>query len=221
MSDGGENFLGQSDYYRNQIHQFITRTGNSNDEVLTDALTTNALVDDWLANSSLLRVDKSKIICAAGSKVKFFAIICTGLVRAFYQTPEGKEWNKDFFCEGQTAIAASAYLTDSVAPFSLQALENTTLITTPVTVLDHLSQQHPLLAGVFNRAVTKAFIRNEQREAMLLTRNAEQRLAWLQTYQPELLPRLPQFHIASYLGIDPVSLSRIKRKNNNADINKC
>ena len=57
-----------------------------------------------------------------------------------------------------------------------------------------------------------AFMRNEQREALLLTCNAEQRYLWMVEHQAELVERIPQYHIAVYLGVDAVSLSRIKRK---------
>ena len=60
--------------------------------------------------------------------------------------------------------------------------------------------------------LSEAFIRNEQREAMLLTCNAEQRYQWLLENEADLLQRVAQFHIASYLGIDAVSLSRLKPK---------
>ena len=52
-----------------------------------------------------------------------------------------------------------------------------------------------------------------KRQATLLTCNAEQRYQWLLDNEPDLTQRVPQFHIASYLGIDAVSLSRLKRKN--------
>ena len=48
---------------------------------------------------------------------------------------------------------------------------------------------------------------------MLLTCNAEQRYQWLLDNEADLAERIAQFHIASYLGIDAVSLSRLKRKN--------
>ena len=47
---------------------------------------------------------------------------------------------------------------------------------------------------------------------MLLTSNAEQRYQWLSQHEPELPGRVPQFHLASYLGMDAVSLSRLKSK---------
>ena len=61
--------------------------------------------------------------------------------------------------------------------------------------------------------LSEAFIRNERREALLLTCSAEERYQWLLEHEAYLLDRVPQFHIASYLGMDAVSLSRLKRKN--------
>ena len=68
------------------------------------------------------------------------------------------------------------------------------------------------VAQASQQMLAEAFIRNEQREAMLLTCNAEQRYQWLLENEPDLVQRVAQFHIASYLGIDAVSLSRLKRK---------
>lgn len=73
-------------------------------------------------------------------------------------------------------------------------------------------QSHPAINALYIRLLSGAFIRNEQREAMLLTCNAEERYLWLAENEPQLLAQVPQFHIASYIGVDPVSLSRIKRK---------
>jgi len=69
-----------------------------------------------------------------------------------------------------------------------------------------------LAAMALERLDKDAFIRNEQREAMLLTCSAEQRYQWLSPNEPALLAQLPQFHIASYIGVDAVSPSRLKRK---------
>ena len=74
------------------------------------------------------------------------------------------------------------------------------------------AQSNLSVALASRQMLAEAFRRNEQREAMLLTCNAEQRYRWLLAHEPDLLQRVPQFHIASYLGIDAVSLSRLKRK---------
>jgi len=61
--------------------------------------------------------------------------------------------------------------------------------------------------------VQEVFLRNELRESILLTGNAEERYRWLEKNESWLLERgVSQFHLASYLGMDAVSLSRVKRK---------
>ena len=62
---------------------------------------------------------------------------------------------------------------------------------------------------IFNVTRKKELTR---REARLLLGNAEQRYRWFCKEYPELLERIPQYHIASFLGITPVSLSRLRKK---------
>ncbi|MCY1377798.1 hypothetical protein D9M69_653890 [compost metagenome] len=55
-------------------------------------------------------------------------------------------------------------------------------------------------------------LRNEAREALLLTCNSEERYRWLLEHEAWLLERVPQYQLASYLSMDAVSFSRIKSK---------
>jgi len=56
------------------------------------------------------------------------------------------------------------------------------------------------------------FVRNTKREARLLLGNANRRYAWFCREYPELLEKLPRYQIVSFLGVSPVTLSRLKRK---------
>lgn len=61
---------------------------------------------------------------------------------------------------------------------------------------------------ILSALARELFVRNEQREAILLTGNAEHRYLWVKTHEPWLLDRVAQYQLASYLGMEPVSLSR-------------
>ena len=166
----------------------------------------------WIEAMKVASYEKGEIITAVGQPVHELGLIQSGMVRYYYDSPDGKEWNKAFYREGDIVIAASAYLTNTPAPFTIQALEETALITVPREKLEQWGGEFPKFQHLYSTLITQAFIRNEQREAMLLTCNAEQRYQWLQEHEPSLLERVPQFHLASYIGIDAVSLSRVKRK---------
>ncbi|MBT5007482.1 MAG: Crp/Fnr family transcriptional regulator [Halieaceae bacterium] len=104
-------------------------------------------------------------------------------------------------------------MTGSAAPFSIQALEPVKGLSFPYEAMALEAQNKLPIARAAQQMLAEAFIRNEQREAMLLTCNAEQRYQWLPDNEADLPQRVAQFQVASYLGIDPVSLSRLKRKN--------
>jgi CRP-like cAMP-binding protein len=168
--------------------------------------------DAWLDDTSLLSLDADEMLVRAGEPSRDLYFLHNGLLRLYYSTPDGKERNKAFYGPGKALGAVSAAITGSTSPFNIQALEPAVLVRADFDALYRNAHLHPELSRAVINLLSGAFIRNEQREAVLLTCNAQQRYQWLCDNEPELLQRLPQFHIASYLGVDAVSLSRLKRK---------
>lgn len=166
----------------------------------------------WLQSMSVQHFAAGDMLVRAGERSNTLYLLDSGLVRLFYTTPDGKERNKAFFGAGQVTGPVSAAMTAAVAPFSIEALEPTESIAFPFSALVAASEHSVEIARLYRDLLAEAFIRNEQREAMLLTCNAQQRYAWLQQHEAHLLQRVAQFHIASYIGVDAVSLSRLKRK---------
>lgn len=168
--------------------------------------------EPWLQSMSLRSFDSDDHMVRCGEYSDTLYLLDSGLVRLYYVTPDGKERNKAFYRAGQITGAVSAAMTRTTAPFSIQCLEPVAAVCCSFSALSGATKHHPGLAGLNRELLSEAFIRNEQREAMLLTCNAEQRYQWLLNNEADLLQRVPQFHIASYLGIDAVSLSRLKKK---------
>jgi CRP-like cAMP-binding protein len=155
---------------------------------------------------------QDEVLVRAGEHSRSIFLIRSGLVRLFYTDHEGRERNKAFYGEGDITGPVSAIMTDRPANFSIQALEPCELIAADLEFLLRLAPSHSEVSRLVIALLSAAFMRNEEREALLLTCNAEQRYRWLLQYQAELVERIPQYHIAAYLGVDAVSLSRIKRK---------
>ena len=176
------------------------------------SITDTTLADPWLDNMRPESRPAGELLVRAGDTGDNLYVLESGLVRLFYITPDGKERNKAFFAAGDVTGPVSAILNRTAAPFSIECLEPVEAIAFRHRDLEVARKGNPQLAQLYTQLLAQAFVRNEQREAMLLTLNAEQRYRWLSEHEPELLQRVPQFHIASYLGVDAVSLSRLKRK---------
>jgi CRP-like cAMP-binding protein len=173
--------------------------------------------DFWFESMRLTRVRRDELLVHAGQASETLYLVKNGLLRLYYTTPDGRERNKAFFGDGHITGAISAAMTGSVAPFSIQALEDTEVIAANYQQFAEHSYENPITSRLFTSLLSEAFIRNEEREAILLTRNAEQRYEWLLETEAHLLERIPQFHLASYIGVDAVSLSRIRRKLKSGD----
>lgn len=163
----------------------------------------------WVDYMSVVEVSSGEAITRTGDQQQFFYLIVQGAVRFYYLLPNGKEWNKSFFHEGQLIGSLSAQLTQSPCRFTIEAVESCILYRIPIGCIEKL----PRVQEVLQQLTQELFLRNESREAILLTGDAEARYRWLEEHEPWLLERsIPQYHLASYLGMDAVSLSRLKRK---------
>ena len=169
-------------------------------------------LDDWIDGMQLRTVDRDEILVHAGARSRSVFLLQSGLVRLYYTSEDGRERNKAFYGAGAVTGPVSAIISDRPAGFSIQALEPCALIQADLEQLLAIAPTHEAISRLVIKLLADAFIRNEQREALLLTCNAEQRYQWLLEHQAELSERIPQYHIASYLGVDAVSLSRLKRK---------
>ena len=168
--------------------------------------------EPWLSSMYTRCYEPDDLLVQHGQHSDVLYLLESGLVRLYYTTPDGKERNKGFYRAGQVTGPVSAAMTSSAAPFSIQSLESVEAICFRYPDLLSCARVSLEMSELCRQVLAEAFIRNEQREALLLTCNAEQRYQWLQQHEPYLLERVAQFHIASYLGIDAVSLSRLKRK---------
>ncbi|NND68890.1 MAG: Crp/Fnr family transcriptional regulator [Halioglobus sp.] len=178
------------------------------------SLSFDSAFEPWLEGMREHHFEREELLVTAGQDSTRVFFLVSGLVRLYYTTPEGKERNKAFFGPDDATGAVSAAMTGQPAPFSIEALRPVQAISVDFASMLEQVQSHPSINALYIRLLSGAFIRNEQREAMLLTCNAEERYRWLAEHEPHLLEQVPQFHIASYIGVDPVSLSRIKRKLN-------
>jgi CRP-like cAMP-binding protein len=158
--------------------------------------------------------EKGDYLVRAGDVANNFYFIIKGLVRFFYSTEDGKEFNKHFAMENGFAGSFHSLVLHEPCGFFIQALERTETLVLPNPLLYELYERHPCWERLGRRNAENLAILKESREKELLLDSLEIRYRRFLKEYPGLAERIAQYHIASYLGVTNVALSRIRRKIN-------
>lgn len=150
-----------------------------------------------------------------GDHPHFFGFVHRGLLRMYTCSLDGTEYTKIFFSEGMMPGTMVALLTGEASVFSIQALEDCHLITIDHAGFRSCLQRHDDLIRYHARYMELNWIlAKEPREVALVQKTADERYQDLLKEKGDLLRRIPQQHVASYLGVSPTHLSRIRRRLN-------
>lgn len=172
-------------------------------------------LDQWEAIKPYLAVKEvaaKHCLQAVGTRSTHHYFIVEGLVRFYYLTPEGKELNKAFYKKDHIVGSLSAVILNEPCRFAIETLEPSVLVEIDLAALRISTLDTPAWERLLSYSYQMMLIRNERREAELLTMTAKQRFQQFVRNFPDLLERIPQYHIASYLGITPVALSKYKQQ---------
>ena len=167
----------------------------------------------WNDLSAIWKIKKLKrdeYFAQEGKRPSDMGFVVSGVVRAFYRTKDGDEYNKTFFTESTIVAALAGLVRGTESYINLQALEDTRLLVTDYSVFTELYDTHHSLERLGRRAIEAEWVKKEIRELRLVLCTAEERYAYFKEEHPGLEHRIAQYHIASFLGITPVALSRIR-----------
>ena len=143
---------------------------------------------------------------------KNIGFLSRGVIRAFYRNSEGTEYNKHFFVAESVVGGYSSLVTASPNKINQQALTDCTLWVADYAQISQCYDRYPDFERVGRRLAELFFVNKEQREIEIVLLQADERYRRFQKEYPLLEQLIPQYHIASYLGITPTQLSRIRRK---------
>ncbi|WP_105102269.1 Crp/Fnr family transcriptional regulator [Microbulbifer pacificus] len=168
---------------------------------------------DYRRICSPRQMKKGGILYPAGATPRSFAYVYRGLFRAYVLDNKGTEYNKNFFPEGRFPGAMTALLRGEPSQFTIEALEDSEIIEIDHAGYRRLLQEHDDLKLYHIQYLERHWLLDKDiREVTLVQDDAGTRYRkFLQDY-PTLVSRLPQYHIASHLGITPTQLSRIRKK---------
>jgi CRP-like cAMP-binding protein len=159
-----------------------------------------------------LEVAHKRYLLRAGEVSHQLFFVVKGCVRVVIVNKDGEDISCYFAAEGQFVADYHSFITGKPASYSLQCLEDSQLLLIDRKGLDELYAL-TTHGERFGRLIAeKLFIEIQERLTSFYSETPEQRyLEFLKMY-PHLVQRLPQHHIAAYIGVRPPSLSRIKRR---------
>lgn len=153
-------------------------------------------------------------IVHAGDEVVDSYFILSGIARYFYISDEGKEYNKSFIKDGDVLMSFSSFLMQMPSEYFIESLSELVTVKISHNDLKNLTKNSLEWHQLYVSFLEKVLMKKVQRESDLLLLNAKQRyLKFLNNFK-EIENKIPNYHIASYLGITDVRLSNIRRELN-------
>ncbi len=134
-----------------------------------------------------------------------------GCVRQFYLI-DGDERTTNFYTEGESISSALSNLEQTPVKYYLECIEDTTLSVGTQEQEEEMYRRFPRLQSVCRVEVEKKLGLYQEMLASYITTSPEERYLKLLKERPDLLTRVPQYQLASYIGVKPESLSRIRRR---------
>jgi CRP/FNR family transcriptional regulator, anaerobic regulatory protein len=154
---------------------------------------------------------KKEFLLQEGKICNKISFINSGCMRAFYNV-EGIENTVQFFFADSWYTDYESFLTGKPATENMQALEQCEIVQFSRDDIYKLYETHPVFNSVGRVMAENAFMSLSKLNKMLTNEEPEQRYLNLFKNRPEIVEKIPQHYIASYLGIKPESLSRIRKR---------
>ena len=169
---------------------------------------------EWQAFSECLHKEvlpKKTHILKEDERCNFIAFIEQGAFR-YYHIKDGIEKVTGLFFDGDTMTDYTSFLTNQTSNHYIQAISDATIFKLYKTDLDKLYDKYKNIERLGRIMAENLSISLDRRLNSFLYLSPKERYEELITRNPQLIQQVPQYMIASYLGIEPESLSRIRKR---------
>jgi CRP-like cAMP-binding protein len=137
--------------------------------------------------------------------------VLQGCVRQYYMV-NGEERINNFFTEEQWVISLQSFTHKTPASHFFACCEDSTLVVGTEQETNELYKRFPRFETISRKVVEKNFMEQQEIMASYITDTPEQRYLKLLQSRPDLIQRIPQYQLASYIGVKPESLSRMRKR---------
>ncbi|WP_422080123.1 Crp/Fnr family transcriptional regulator [Ulvibacterium sp.] len=185
-------------------------------ETLKDTLLQLASFSDWevediISHFKPVTLKKKESLLTNGQVCRQIAYIEKGSLIYLQISPEGDPIAIDFAFEGEFVAYLQSFLTETPADIDIIANEPTQLLVISKEHLYHLYEKYSKMERIGRLLLEEGLMKMAKGRTIFQTMDNRERYLYVMKHSSKILERIPQYHIATYLGIKPESLSRIRR----------
>lgn len=158
------------------------------------------------------KLRKKQYLLQEGDVCKHIAFVEKGALRSYTISEKGSEHIIQFALEGWIVCDLYSFLTAEPATYNIEALENAELLLISRQAHEELLQKVPKYETYTRLQLTGAYIAMQRRLTSIISLSLEERYTYLTSLYPDIVQRVPQHMIASYMGLTPETLSRVRRR---------
>lgn len=158
-----------------------------------------------------IELDKGDDLVSQGQQVNHFYYVAKGCI-FYYKIEEGEKKVLEFYTDDVFFTDVLAYVKGTPSNYNLSATENTILYAIKKSDAERSFDKSHQLERFGRLSMQEAFIKSFNRIERINSRSNEERYLRLLQKRPDLFQRVPQYLIASYLGLTPVGLSKIRKR---------
>ena len=160
---------------------------------------------------TIRQYSKGTVLLKEGQVSTEAYFVLEGCVRQFYLV-DGEEKTANFFTEEQWVISMNSFSQNQPSNHFLDCCIDSTLVVGNRDKEESLYRRFPKFETVSRKVMEKVFAEQQEIMSSYTTDTAEQRYLKLLKARPDLFQKIPQYQIASYVGVKPESLSRIRKR---------
>jgi CRP-like cAMP-binding protein len=172
-------------------------------EELQQTIANEIKIDEFKKGTILLRQGDVPTKC-------YFVL--KGCIRQYSVNEKGKEVTSNFYTEEQAIAVFNNHKLDKSSDYTFACLEDSVLVVGDLDMEQVMYTKHTQLEIMTRKMIEENFGKVQEEFATFIASTPEERLNTLLLKRPHLMDRVPQHQLASYLGITPESLSRIKKR---------
>ena len=158
------------------------------------------------------KLRKKQYLLQEGDVCRYIAFVQQGVLRSYSVSENGNEHIIQFALEGWLISDLYSFLTTEASIYNIEALEDADLVLISKSAHEELLKKLPKYETWTRIQVTGAYIAMQRRLTSIISLSLEERYTSFTSLYPEIVQRVPQHMIASYMGLTPETLSRVRKK---------